>query len=107
MNILGRATTSASTEQLLLEKIRTELIKLNVVAQLIGPGQQFNPLDWDLTDFTNNDIYYYGGENSELKWQINKWNNIDGSKQFANITNNPTYTTLNDAWVDKLTLNYN
>ena len=76
-------------------------------ANVTGIITESNDLSITLTDFTNINIYYYGGENSELEWQINKWNNTTNTKEFANITNNPTYNTLNDAWVDKLTLTYN
>jgi hypothetical protein len=75
-------------------------------ANVTGVVTDTNYLSISLIDFTNNNIYYYGGENSDLEWQINKWDE-NATKQFANITNNPTYNTLNDAWVDKLTLNYN
>jgi len=71
-----------------------------------GVVTQTNNLNVTLTDFTDPAIYYYGGVNEDEEWQINKWDNITGTKTVANTINNPTYTTLSTAWNDKLILNY-
>jgi hypothetical protein len=72
---------------------------------LINVGDTSN-LNTTLTDFEDIDIYYYGGITNSGGWQINKWDNITANKTIANINNNPTITTLSDAWSIRLTLNY-
>lgn len=65
-----------------------------------------NDLNTTLTDFDNSSVYYYGGNTDNGDWQINKWVISGNIKSIASITNNPSYTSLASAWVDRLTLNY-
>jgi hypothetical protein len=71
-------------------------------------GQQLitNDLDVSLTDFTDNAVYYYGGNTDAGDWQVNKWVVATNVKTIANLTNNAGVTSLPTAWTNRLTLNY-
>jgi hypothetical protein len=67
--------------------------------------QGTNVLSVTLTDFGSSTVYY-GGLQTTLAWQINKWDLATNTKTIATEINNPTYTSLADAWNDRLTINY-
>jgi hypothetical protein len=67
--------------------------------------QGTNVLSVTLTDFGSATVYY-GGLQTTLAWQINKWDLATNTKTIATEINNPTYTSLADAWNDRLTINY-
>jgi hypothetical protein len=67
--------------------------------------QGTNVLSVTLTDFGSTTVYY-GGLQTTLAWQINKWDLATNTKTIATELNNPTYTVLADAFDDRLTLIY-
>jgi hypothetical protein len=67
--------------------------------------QGTNVLSVTLTDFGSTTVYY-GGLQTTLAWQINKWDLATNTKTIATEINNPTYTSLVDAFDDRLTLIY-
>jgi hypothetical protein len=67
--------------------------------------QGTNVLSVTQTDFGSSTVYY-GGLQTTLAWQINKWDLATNTKTIATEINNPTYTSLADAWNDRLTINY-
>jgi len=67
--------------------------------------QGTNVLSVTLTDFGSETVYY-GGLQTTLAWQINKWDLATNTKTIATELNNPTYTVLADAFDDRLTLIY-
>lgn len=50
---------------------------------------------------------YAGFADSTGKYLIKRFNESTGSMDYANISNNPSVTTYDDAWTNKLTLNFN
>lgn len=65
-----------------------------------------NDLSISQTDFTDNVVYYYGGNTDNGDWQINKWVVLTNIKTIATQTNNGAYLNLTSAWSNKTTLNY-
>lgn len=67
--------------------------------------QGTNVLSVTNTDFGTATVYY-GGLQTTLDWQINRWDLATNTKTIATQANNATYTTLADAWNDRTTLTY-
>ena len=52
------------------------------------------------------DDTYYGGANADDEWAIKNVPFGDEETTYANMENNPTFTTLDDAWNSRTTLTY-
>ena len=65
-----------------------------------------NPRFWVATEFDDDTAYYWGGLNDGA-WEIDKAPLTDVTNvTTANVSNNSSYTSLADAWSNRLTLNY-
>lgn len=70
-----------------------------------GGGSSF--LTITESDLSSTSYYYYGGTDSLGDWKINRYNKDNVTdKTSANVSNNPTATTLSTAWTSRLSLNY-
>ncbi len=75
---------------------------INLSLALIGE-QGASPFGL-FTESSISSTSYYGGQKLDGTWIINKW--VSLVKTQATQTVNPSYTNLNDAWANRLTLTY-
>lgn len=70
-----------------------------------GSGTVF--LTDTLSDLDSNTYYYYGGNDSDSNWKVNRYLKTDLNTQVsANQTSNASYTTLTSAWAARQSLIY-
>ncbi len=86
------------------ERDRSDQITLEQTINNAANANQFlTTSEFDDTDGT---YYFYGGVDSDLDWKINRYTKSVLVRTSADLGNNPTKTSLDDAWTDRLTITY-
>jgi hypothetical protein len=61
---------------------------------------------YQLNDLDDSTPLYVGKAKVTGVWLVERFNETTGSKDYANVSNNPSITNYGDAWTNRLTLNF-
>lgn len=73
----------------------------------IATGLEIQKYQTNDIDKVSDTLFYVGKESSIAEWLLVKIDTTSGAALlYASITNNPSYTTYTNAWIDRSTLTY-